>query len=106
VATVEQIAVYRNSDAESLPPEVARRVGQGTVDWITLTSSAITARLHALLGDAGRARVGRTIRLASISPVTTDAARRLGWEVAAEATEYTWDGLVAAILRAETSKTD
>ena len=53
-----------------------------------------------------RREVGRSIRLASISPVTTDAAARLGWAVAAEAEEYTWDGLVAAIVRAEASKRD
>ena len=52
------------------------------------------------------ARVGRAIRLASISPVTTEAARRLGWVVAAEAEEYTWEGLVAAVVRAEAAKTD
>jgi uroporphyrinogen III methyltransferase / synthase len=104
VAQVEQVAVYRNSDALSLPPDVARRIGEGSVDWITLTSSAITARLHALLDEAGLARVGRTIRLASISPVTTAAARRVGWEVVAEAMEYTWDGVVAAILGAEASR--
>jgi uroporphyrinogen III methyltransferase/synthase len=104
VAHVEQVAVYRNLDAESLPADVARRIEEGSVDWITLTSSAITARLHAMLSETARGRVGRSIRLASISPVTSDAARRLGWEVAAEAEEYTWDGLVAAILRAEAPK--
>ncbi len=104
VAQVEQVAVYRNADAESLPPEVSRRIAEGSVDWITLTSSAITARLHALLDEPARARVGRTIRLASISPVTTEATRRLGWEVAAEAEDFTWDGVVAAIVRAETTE--
>jgi uroporphyrinogen III methyltransferase/synthase len=101
VADVEQVAVYQNADADSLPAEVARRIEDGTIDWITLTSSAITARLHSLLTDAGREKVGTAIKLASISPITTGAAAQVGWSVAAEAEEYTWDGLVDAIVRAE-----
>jgi len=101
-AHVEQVAVYRNTDADHLPTEVARRIIEGSVDWITLTSSAITERLFSLLPDSARTRIGGEIKLASLSPVTTATAMRLGWAVAAEAAEYTWDGLVAAILRAET----
>jgi uroporphyrinogen-III synthase len=37
-------------------------------------------------------------RLVSISPVTTAAVQELGLRVAAEATEYTVDGVVAALL--------
>lgn len=105
VAHVEHVAVYQNADAESLPPGAAQRVDEGLVDWITLTSSAIAARFHALLSEPARENVGKSIRLASISPVTTEAARRLGWAVAAEAEEFTWAGLVAAIVRAESSAT-
>src|SRR5206468_3841301 len=97
IARVEQVPVYRNADAEALPEAVAARLAEGSVDWITLTSSAITERLHALLPEAARSRIGREVRLASLSPVTTETARRLGWEVAAEAEQYTWEGLVRAI---------
>ncbi len=60
VAQVDQVAVYRNADSESLPEAVVERIASGTVDWIMLTSSAIAARLHALLPEprecSGRAR--------------------------------------------------
>jgi uroporphyrinogen III methyltransferase / synthase len=98
IAHVEQIAVYRNTDAEALPPHVCERLVAGSVDWITLTSSAITERLHALLPDEARPRIGREIRLASLSPVTSTTAARLGWSIAAEARIYTWPGLVQAIV--------
>jgi uroporphyrinogen III methyltransferase/synthase len=98
VAAVEQVAVYRNADAESLPDAVMDCILDGSVDWITLTSSAITERLFALLPEPARLQLGGSIRLASISPVTTAAARRLGWEVAAEAATYTWDGLIEALV--------
>ncbi len=101
VAHVEQVAAYQNRDAPALPADVTDRLIEGSVDWITLTSPAITRRLHALVPAAARDRIGASIRLASISPITTATARELGWDVAAEAAIFTWDGLVAAILDAE-----
>ena len=106
VAEVEQVAAYHNRDVPSLPPEVADRLAEGTVDWISLTSPAIARRLHALLPDAARPHIGQSIRLASISPITSATARDLGWDVAAEARVYTWDGLLAAIVEAETAGGD
>lgn len=104
IAHVEQVAVYRNADAETLPSEVVSAIAEGSVDWVTLTSSAITARLHALLPEAARLRIGREVRLASLSPITSAAAERLGWPVAVEAKVYTWDGLVEAIVERVSSE--
>jgi uroporphyrinogen III methyltransferase/synthase len=98
MSDVQQVAVYRNADVETIPPSVLRRIEAGTIDWITLTSSAITSRLHALLPDHARQRIGREIRLASLSPVTTATARNLGWSVAVEADVYNWEGLVRALV--------
>jgi len=97
VAEVEEVTVYRHADAAELPEAVATRLAEGTVDWVTLTSPAVTERLATLLPEAARARVGSGLRLASISPLTTAAAGRLGWPVAAEAAAATWDGLVEAL---------
>ncbi len=98
VADVDQVAVYHNCDVDTLPESVVERLGDGTIDWITLTSPAIAARLHGLLPDELRGRIGKQIRLASLSPVTTQAVRSVGWEIAVEAAEYTWEGLVRAIV--------
>jgi uroporphyrinogen III methyltransferase/synthase len=98
LADVDQVAVYHNRDAESLPEPVIGRIAEGTVDWITLTSSAITTRLHGLLPESARDRVGRDIRLASLSPVTSETAAALGWNIAVEAAEFTWEGLVTALV--------
>ncbi len=101
VARVEQVAVYRNVDAVSMPEAVLKRLGEGSIDWITLTSSAMTERLHALLPEMARQRIERgEIRLAALSPVTAGAAKGLGWPVSAEASEFTWPGLVRALCEA------
>jgi uroporphyrinogen III methyltransferase/synthase len=99
LADVDQVAVYHNADAESLPDSIVERILDGTVDWITLTSSAITERLHELLPETARRRIGREVRLASLSPVTSATALRLGWNVTVEATDFTWDGLVDALVK-------
>lgn len=99
LAEVDQVAVYRNADADRLPDALVDRIVDGTVDWITLSSSAIAARLHALLPEPARRRIGREVKLASISPITTRAAADLGWTVAAEASAHTWDGLIDALTR-------
>jgi uroporphyrinogen III methyltransferase/synthase len=97
IAHVEQVPVYRNADVQALPPGILERIKEGSIDWITLTSSAIAERLLNLLSEPAKARIGSTIRLASLSPVTSGAITNLGFPVGAEATTYTWDGLVEAI---------
>ena len=71
----------------------------GSVDWITLTSSAIAERLHALLPETARHRIGREIRLASLSPVTSATADAAGLAGRRRGRTYTWDGLVAGDRR-------
>ena len=98
VATVEQVAVYHNRDVAEPPAEILGRIEAGTVDWITLTSSASAERLFAWLSPTARDQVGSQIKLATISPVTSATVNRLGWPVATEAEDSSWDGLVQAIL--------
>jgi uroporphyrinogen III methyltransferase/synthase len=98
LADVDQVAVYHSGDVESLPEPVIERIQDGTVDWITLTSSAIAARLHDLLPESARRRLGTEVRIASLSPVTSQTARDLGWTVAVEAAEFTWEGLIGALV--------
>jgi uroporphyrinogen III methyltransferase/synthase len=94
---VEQIAVYRNVDVKALPSGVSKRLEEGSVDWVTLTSSAIAERFAALLPEAARGRVGSSLKVATLSAVTTGACAKLGWPVAVEASESTWAGLVEAL---------
>jgi uroporphyrinogen III methyltransferase/synthase len=90
---VEQVVVYRSNDVQQPDPTVAAALAAGQIDWITVTSSAIAQSLVRLFGDELR----RT-RLASISPVTSGTLVRLGYPPAVEATRYTMEGLVDAIL--------
>jgi uroporphyrinogen III methyltransferase/synthase len=61
--------------------------------WITFTSSSTVKNFV----DAVGKDVLEGIRVASIGPVTTATARRLGLDVTVEANPFTIDGLIAAL---------
>ncbi len=99
VARVEQVAVYSQKDVETVEGAVNEMLADGRIDFITLTSSNIARSLHRLLDEkARRALAEGKGRIVTISPVTSAAVRELGWVVAAEASKYTAEGVVGALL--------
>lgn len=97
---VDVVVVYRTAPAEP-EPEVLARLRAGTVDVCTFTSGAIASAFLdavAAAGLDGREVMDGTV-VASIGPVTTEALRRLGVRVDAEAVESTMDALVEAVVR-------
>ena len=104
IAHVEQIAVYRNADAEALPPAVARAARRrlGRLDHPDQLGDHRAA--PRALARGGPPRIGREIRLASLSPVTSATAARLGWPIAAEASVYTWPGWFRPSLTASPAR--
>ena len=96
-AEVRRVHVYRQAPATELPADFAARLDAGAVDWALIASGNL-ARSFAELsqGSPGRDRV----RVAAISENVAGVCREVGLNVAATATEATWDGLVAALLRA------
>jgi uroporphyrinogen III methyltransferase/synthase len=97
-ATLEQIVVYQNRDVEQFPQTVAQQLEQGQLDWIALSSPSIARNLARLLPDKAKIHLGHQTKLASISPVTSAAAREGGLPITVEATEYTWNGLFRAMM--------
>ncbi|MBL8888516.1 MAG: bifunctional uroporphyrinogen-III C-methylase/synthase [Planctomycetaceae bacterium] len=95
-----QVVAYRNVDTAAVPSEIQSAVANGKVDWVTVTSNAIADNLSRCFG----AQLRKT-KLASISPLTSERLRELGLQVAVEAQDATFDGLIQAILTASTSAT-
>jgi uroporphyrinogen III methyltransferase/synthase len=97
VANVEQVTVYSQVDAVATDLQAVMR--NGGIDYVTVTSSNIArAVLGGLDTDALALLRGGTIGLVSISPVTSAVVHELGLPVAAEAREYTMDGIVSALV--------
>jgi uroporphyrinogen III methyltransferase/synthase len=93
---VEQVVAYSSTDVEQADPDIAAALKAGHIDWITVTSSAIARSLAKMFGeDLHKAKI------VSISPVTSATLSELGFTRAAEARQYTMEGVVEAILEAE-----
>lgn len=97
-AVVDDVAAYR-----AIRPEVSRRkiveILEGA-DFLTFTSGSTATNLGEMfrintIWDDESIVVPKAV---SIGPVTSDAARRAGFYVAAEASEYTIPGLVQALV--------
>lgn len=96
-ARADVVDAYRTV-APEIAPETLRRLvpqafggsGETGADLITFTSSSTAENCPAEL---------RAIPAASIGPITTETARKLGFRVVVEAREYTVDGLLAALER-------
>jgi len=91
-AEVTQVVTYQSRDVDGADPDVTAALEAGTIDWVTVTSSAIARSLVSLFG-----RDLQKTRIASISPVTSSTLRELGVSVDAEAQQYTMQGLVEAL---------
>lgn len=96
--SVQEVAVYSQRDVEKLDPQVLDRIRSGETVFVTLTSSNIARGFLRLLCDEDRMRIGKTVYLVTISPVTSQAVRELGYEVAAEAKRFTAEGVVDAVV--------
>jgi uroporphyrinogen III methyltransferase/synthase len=99
VARVDQVAVYSQRDAPLDRSEPSlRMMSEGKIDFVTLTSSNIARALIGVLDESAREQVrrGRTA-LVCISPRTSAAVRELGLPVAAEASTFTTEGVLAAL---------
>ena len=92
-ARVDVVEAYRTVPPEQLAGQ-AREVLASRPDCVTFTSSSTVRNLV----QAAGAEALRGIPVASIGPITTQTARSLGVEVAAQAKVFTVAGLVDAVM--------
>ncbi len=102
-ARLDQVIVYQNDDLPAWPAETTGQFDRGEIDWLCLSSPSIARNAARLIGDSVRARLGARLKIATISPVTSTAAREAGLPVTVEAAVYTWNGLIDAIIAHEAS---
>jgi len=92
-AVVDEVEIYRSVPDLSGLDTLREALDTGSIDLVTFTSASTVRHFVDALG-ADRAR---TVRGASIGPLTSDAARQLGVPLAIEAAESTIASLVQAI---------
>jgi uroporphyrinogen-III synthase len=101
-AQVDVVEAY-----ETVVPQASRTRLRGVLqksrrapDVITFTSSSTVRNFVDLLGK-DHSQVLKSVKLASIGPVTSGTLRELGLRVDIEAREYTIPGLIKAIVSAQ-----
>jgi len=94
---VDTVVAYR----KTVPPDARERAaaifGDGPLGWVTFTSPSIVRTFAGLIEPRWSER-RRTLRAASIGPVTSEALRTLGVPPAAEASKASDEAMVAAIV--------
>lgn len=100
-ASVTECVVYRNDDVETLPADLRTSLQSESLHWVGLSSPSIARQFAKLLQQSGIDPGASGVRIATISPVTSAAAAEAGLKVSAEATQYTWDGILEAIVSVE-----
>lgn len=101
-AEVRDIAIHETRQPDSLPAEMLAALQDGRIDWITFTSSSTARNLVAMLGEAEKSAI-RSIKTASIGPITSQTMRELAMIPTVEAMPHNIDGLVNAIVQHERS---
>jgi uroporphyrinogen-III synthase len=93
--TPVEVDAYVTGRPSELPADVRAWLADGAIEIITFTSASTVHNFVDLVDDWSGTVV-------SIGPVTSEACREHGIEVAVEADRHDLDGLVDAILRAAT----
>ena len=96
-ADLTELPVYQNLDATEFTPQVRELLRAGELDWICLSSPSGAKNLARLLPAEAHSRLGQSIHIAAISPITAAAVTEAGLPVDVIAQEATWDGLFDAI---------
>lgn len=102
-ATVHDVATYTAVPALGDGRELAERIRQGRIDWLTFASpSAVRAFFERIFPETINASDSK---VASIGPVTSAELGGLGVRIDVEAQEHTTDGMLDAIeaLEAKTA---
>lgn len=95
--SIDVVAAYETHRAS--PNDVERfrdLLARGEIDFVTVTSASTVEHLVGMLGPDGAQLLAKT-KLASIGPVTTEAARAAGLAVAVTASPHTAEALVSAM---------
>lgn len=92
-AQVDVVEAYRNVVPAQAAERAARAFHEPYPDWVTFASSSAVDNLVQLVGTASL----RSVKIATIGPITSGTVRKHGLSVAVEAAVYTVAGLVEAI---------
>ena len=98
-AVVDEITAYHTKEVSDNADFLLKQLEQGTIDIITFTSSSTARNFHAILPPEKLGTLMNGVIVASIGPITTETARKLGFDVHVTAESFTIPGLCEAIKK-------
>jgi len=98
-AVVDEIVAYETEQARENVDVLLKRLEEGSIDLLTFTSSSTVKNFKALLPTEKFANLIEGVTVASIGPITSDTAGKLGFKVDITAKNFTIPGLCEAILQ-------
>ena len=98
-AAVSEVPAYETLKTTENSANLVEQLKGKRIDIITFTSSSTVKNFKALLPEKDFTALMQGVAIASIGPITTDTAMKLGIEVHTTAKSYTIPGLVEAILQ-------
>ncbi|MDR2172496.1 MAG: uroporphyrinogen-III synthase [Planctomycetaceae bacterium] len=90
---VEEVVVYESVDCKTAKSEIIEAMQSGQIDWVTATSPAIAESLVNMFGNL----LNKT-KIISISPLTTQKLKKLGFPPKKEAKQTTKEAIINEIL--------
>lgn len=105
-AVVTEVAAYRTvpeTGSRDTDPDIYKMLLERQIDIVTFTSASAVRHFVKTIGEEQAADLLSSTFVASIGPVTAEAAQQLGIETQIVPTEYTVPALVDAIVAHATS---
>jgi uroporphyrinogen III methyltransferase / synthase len=97
-ADVHEIVAYHTHPVKESGDILIQALEEGRVDLVTFTSSSTVKNFKALIPSERIDTLMERVLVASIGPITTETANRMGFHVDITADEYTIPGLTRAIV--------
>ena len=97
-AEVTVLPVYETRLAGSDAFEILDAMDEGSIDWVTFTSSSTVDNFFELITPQQITRMVEEVRFACIGPVTAKTLEKYGFTARIMPEEYTIPGLVAALV--------
>lgn len=98
-AEVDEITAYHTKKVSDNADFLLKQLEQKTIDIITFTSSSTARNFHAILPPEKLGTLMNGVIIASIGPITTETAKKLGFNVHITAESFTISGLCEAIQK-------
>jgi uroporphyrinogen III methyltransferase/synthase len=103
-AIVDEVTAYQTIAVKGHDAEIVSRIHHADIHMVTFTSSSTVNNFCNIFPNCIKDKnFQKKVRIASIGPITSETAQKLGLTVSVEAEEYTIPGLVQAIVASYSS---